>query len=176
MNLSNKHLKQNCKSTFTKRYEYTHKPGTAGISPPLIKPTSLTGRSPAVSSTTGDITLLHSDSADYKTPGLTCDKRQTNHVHIHCWSTGLHPGGGGNVDLKWFYERFLGLLQDREAKQDNSISVIVSAIIEKDIFCYMMNDYMNLLLFVCTLCTICSNMEKLSLLTILTAICISMKS
>lgn len=35
---------------------YTHQPGMVGIRPPLIRPTSLTGRSSAVSSTTGDIT------------------------------------------------------------------------------------------------------------------------
>lgn len=86
MNLSSKCLKQICKSTYTHRYECTNKPGTAGISPPLIRPTSLTGRSPAVSSTTGDITPLHSDSADHKTPVLDKWQKQTSHMQIHCWA------------------------------------------------------------------------------------------
>lgn len=39
-----------------------------------------------------------------------------HHTYIHCRPTGLHPGEGRSVDLKWFNKTFLGLLQDGQNK------------------------------------------------------------
>lgn len=60
---------------------HTHKPGTVGISPPLISPTSLTGRSPAVSSTTGDITPSHPKCT--KTLVFEISQQPTCHYEAH---------------------------------------------------------------------------------------------
>lgn len=99
----------------------THKPGAVGISPPLISPTSLTGRSPAVSSTTSDIMPPHSDSTSCKAPVFEMSQQQTCHTDIHCKFSGRHAGEvtNRNIDEKWWYGWFLGLQQHTEKKYNS---------------------------------------------------------